>query len=51
MQEGQTEQAVRVFILDDRNPEDDEVFFVYLVSRTEGVRIAQPSIDNGRKVS
>ena len=34
-------------ITDDLLPEDDEVAFVYLSPLTDGVRVAQPSTDNG----
>ncbi len=35
--------------MDDQIPEDDETLLVYIVPQTEGVRVAQPSLDNARK--
>ncbi len=50
-QEGETEKRVTLTILDDLLPEDNEELFVYLLPQTEGVRVAQPALDNGRMVS
>ncbi len=47
-QEGETEKRVTLTILDDLLPEDNEELFVYLLPQTEGVRVAQPALNNGR---
>lgn len=49
-QNGETSKTVTLTILDDTEAEDDEVVFVYLIAKTDGVRVAQPNIDNGKYV-
>ena len=43
-------KKITFYTVDDQIPEDDETLVVYIVPRTDGVRVAQPSTDNGRKV-
>ena len=49
-QNGETSKTVSLTILDDVQAEDDEEVFLYLIPRTDGVRVAEPSRDNGRSV-
>lgn len=43
-------KRVMLYTIDDQIPEDDETLLVYIVPETDGVRVAQPSTDNGRQV-
>ncbi len=49
LQPGETSKRVVLYTVDDQIPEDDETLLVYIVPQTEGVRVAQPSLDNARK--
>ena len=42
---------MKLFIQEDSTPEGDEYVFVYLAPQTDGVRVAQPSLDFGLKAS
>ncbi len=43
-------KKVTLLTIDDQIPEDDETLLIYIVPDTNGFRIAQPSVDNGRMV-
>ncbi len=50
-QDEETTKEVTLYIRDDEIPEDDETLLVELVPDTDGVRVARPSTDDGRKVN
>ena len=50
LQEGQQDKEVVLYVLDDADAEGEEEIYVYIDSTTDGVRVAQPHLDNGLKV-
>ena len=48
--DGESMTSVTLYIHDDTTPEDTEHVFVYVSALTEGVRVAMPNIDDGKKV-